>query len=105
MPDLWASDLMSIASVSIVVLSACSPPVADVRFGSPSVMISEMPDGCGSAELATLVGQHYSVLADIELSGSLRVLRPGQDVTDQIDASRLNADVSDDGMIRHLFCG
>ena len=105
MRDLWASDLKIIASVVIVVLSACSPPGDDVRFGSPSVMIPEMPDGCGSAELATMIGQHYSALAGIELSGSLRVLRPGQDVTDRIDASRLNADVSADGMIRRLFCG
>ena len=39
------------------------------------------------------------------LPGDLRVLWPGQRVTDEVQPLRMNAQVSDSGTIRRVFCG
>ena len=61
--------------------------------------------GCGKAEVSHLNGQPFSALADYRLKGQLRVLRPGQGVTEDLMPTRLNAQVDDKGVIMHLFCG
>jgi len=52
-----------------------------------------------------LIGQDFVSLADQPLLGSLRVIWPGQEVTSDILPTRLNAEVSDQGLILGLSCG
>lgn len=78
------------------------------HFGAPSRMLPEalVADGaCGAGAALALVGDHFTALADLALPGDLRVLWPGQRVTDEVQPLRLNAQVSDNGTIRRLFCG
>ena len=68
-------------------------------------MLPDLPDSCGAGAVADLQGKDFVLLADRSLSGPLRVIWPGQDITAEIDASRLNAQVTMDGRITRLFCG
>lgn len=78
------------------------PQVA--RFGAPERVLPVVEEGaCGGAGAA--VGAHFTTLADLDLPGELRVLWPGQQVTDELRPTRLNAQVSDSGTIRRVFCG
>lgn len=52
-----------------------------------------------------LRAQPMARLADFTLAGPLRVLWPGQEVTDEIRPDRLNAQVDVTGRISRLFCG
>jgi hypothetical protein len=44
-------------------------------------------------------------LADFRLIGPLRVLWPGQEITNDIVPTRLNAEVDVTGRIQRLICG
>ncbi|MFN4129650.1 MAG: I78 family peptidase inhibitor [Paracoccaceae bacterium] len=89
-------------------LSGCfSPPLALVgpAIVPPLMLSSEQVQGCGHDQLAHLTGQPFANLANYRLPGQLRVLRPGQGVTRDLMADRLNAQVNGTGVILHLFCG
>ena len=74
-------------------------------MGPVDEMLQPQPDACGLAALPDLRGQPLARLADFLLSAPLRVLWPGQEITDQLDASRLNAEVDVAGRILQLVCG
>ena len=69
------------------------------------IMFVAQPDACGLTSLSGLEGQHFTVLADRQLIGQLRVIWPGQEVMSGLVADRLNAQVSEDGRIARLSCG
>lgn len=77
-----------------------------MRMGPVDEMLRPEPDqACGLADLPDLRGQPMAKLADFHLGGPLRVLWPGQEITDQKDATRLNAEVDVTGRILRLVCG
>ncbi|MCU0901648.1 MAG: I78 family peptidase inhibitor [Cypionkella sp.] len=61
--------------------------------------------GCGKGDLSHLNGRPFTDLAGYRLMGQLRVLRPGQGVTQDLMPTRLNAQIDAKGAILHLFCG
>lgn len=61
--------------------------------------------GCPAHALPDLAGKPFTALAGISLPDGLRVLRPGQTVTPDLQPRRLNAQVDDAGRILRLFCG
>lgn len=61
--------------------------------------------GCDSPALQGVRGAHFSTLADVPLKGQLRVLRPGQDLTSDVNSQRLNVQVDANGQMLRLFCG
>lgn len=69
------------------------------------VMFVAQPDACGLAGLSGLEGQHFTLLADHQLIGQLRVIWPGQEVMSGLVSDRLNALVTDQGLIKRLSCG
>ena len=75
------------------------------KMGPVAEMIPPQPDRCGLAEMPDMVGRPMAALADFPLGDRLRVLWPGQEVTDDIRPERLNAEVDVQGHIRRLFCG
>lgn len=62
-------------------------------------------DSCGAAQLQTLVGRPVAILPDAGPWSTLRVIYPGQAVTMDYSATRLNAEVNASGTILRLFCG
>lgn len=87
---------------------AAAPPLQTTQFGAPERVLPALPveeAACAAEAAQLLVGDHFTALADLPLPGELRVLWPGQKVTDEVQPLRLNAQVSDSGTIRRLFCG
>lgn len=87
-----------------LVLAGCVTS-GSYRMGPVDEMIGPQPDRCGLAALPAMEGQQMAALAAFPLGDRLRVLWPGQEVTDDIRADRLNAEVDVQGRILRLFCG
>lgn len=85
-------------------LSACAMG-GQVRMGPVAKMLKPQPDLCGAGALIDVVGQPFTLLADHQLAGPLRVLWPGQEITDEVVPNRLNAEVTNDQLILRLSCG
>ena len=85
-------------------LSACAMG-GQVRMGPVAKMLKPQPDLCGAAALIDVVGQPFTMLADHPLAGPLRILWPGQEITDEVVPNRLNAEVTNDQLILRLSCG
>ena len=86
-------------------LAGCIGPTYDLRMGPVDEMLPPQPDRCGLAALPDLRGKPMADLADYRLSGPLRVLWPGQEITSEVTATRLNAQVDVTGHILRLMCG
>ncbi|NUB44682.1 hypothetical protein GEU84_009830 [Fertoebacter nigrum] len=86
--------------VPCLVLVACAPP-APVR--SPGSTIDPVP--CGAAAMQDLIGQPASVLPASGPPGSLRLIRPGDAVTEDFSATRLNVMLDARDRITALTCG
>jgi hypothetical protein len=80
------------------VLAACTP----VDATPPS---RPAAGDCGAAALQPLVGQPASVLQTMRFSGPVRIIRPGQAVTMDYNAARLNIHVDTDEVIARVSCG
>ena len=89
------------AASAALILSACAPPqiTADVLAAGADRR------SCPAHALQAQTGRPFTVLADVPLPDGLRVLRPGQTVTRDLQPARLNAQVDDAGRILRLFCG
>lgn len=74
-------------------------------MGSVAKMLQPQPDLCGATALIDVVGLPFTELADHALVGPLRVLWPGQEITDEVVPNRLNAEVTNDQLILRLSCG
>ncbi len=74
-------------------------------MGPVDKMLVPQADHCGLSALPSLRGQPMERLADYRLPGPLRVLWPGQEITNEIVADRLNAEVDVTGRILRLNCG
>ncbi len=74
-------------------------------MGPVDEMLPPQPDLCGLSALPPLRGQPMDRLADFRLPGPLRVLWPGQEITNEVQPDRLNAEVDVTGRIRRLICG
>lgn len=66
--------------------------------------LSPNPD-CGAAGLQDLIGQPASVLDAMRFSQPVRVIRPGQAVTMDYFAGRLNIELDAADRIVRLACG
>ncbi len=87
-------------------LSGCrvSASAEKAQIGRPTEMLPVLSDTCGFGPLTGLIGQDFAELAAADLQ-DLRIIAPGQKVTDQLSPSRLNAEVDAIGRIRRLYCG
>jgi hypothetical protein len=88
--------------------AAQAPPARSETYGAPGRILPAAaldPAGCGAVMAQDLLGAPFTALAGLPLPGLLRILVPGQRVTDAVEPSRLNAQVSETGVIRRLFCG
>lgn len=91
--------------LALGLLTACFPLAGQLRMGPVDEMLSPQPDQCGLAALPDLRGAPMARLADFQLVGPLRVLWPGQEITNEVSPARLNAEVDVTGRILRLMCG
>jgi hypothetical protein len=88
--------------------AAQAPPARTEVYGAPGRILPAAaldPAACGAVAAQDLVGAHFTALAGLALPGPMRILLPGQSITDAVQPDRLNAQVSETGLIRRLFCG
>jgi hypothetical protein len=86
-------------------LSGCVILHPELALGPVDRMIPKQPDHCRAGELSALQGQDFTLIADHQLAGDLRVIWPAQQVSGDLDSTRLNAQVDATGQIKRLFCG
>ena len=87
-------------AASALLLQAC---------GTTTLFTTPVPapaiNQCGAAALQVLVGQPVSVLPDIGPWTAKRIIQPGQLITQDFSATRLNVQVDGAGRILALTCG
>ena len=60
---------------------------------------------CGAENFQHLIGQTYALSNMTELPQPLRVIRPGQAVTMDYSAQRMNVDLDSSDVIARIYCG
>ena len=83
--------------VPILALAACAPV-------EPTVP-PPIEDTCNAAAIAPYIGQPVTALEQVELLQAVRVVRPGDIVTMDFLATRLNIGLDENETITQLYCG
>ena len=96
--------------LTLAPLAGCSAGFGDgyqygPAFVAPEKLAAEAISGCAVDEFAQVRGRHFTALAEMQLRGQLRVLRPGQGLTRDLMADRLNVQVDGNGIVLRVFCG
>jgi hypothetical protein len=88
-------------------VSGClaASPREDITLARPSVILPELSDTCGRDDLTDYIGQAFTEIADVQIPGDIRIIRPGRKVDGYVSPSRLNVQVDSTGVIRRLSCG
>lgn len=81
----------------LLALAACAP--------LPPVPGGGTGDDCGASGLRPLLGRPVSVLAAMLLPAPVRIIRPGEAVTMDFVATRLNIELDAGDRIARLYCG
>jgi hypothetical protein len=98
MPDLKAP---AAALLALLALGACTPP-GGTADGGPA---AAGDDACGAAGLQTLVGTSVGTLDPATLPDPNRVIFPGQAVTMDFQAERVNVEIGPDDSVARVYCG
>ena len=94
-----------LAGLSLVSLTSGCFLLVPVPLGTPVAPAASAPDSCGAAALKDLIGQPKSALDGRDLAASTRIIHPGQPVTLDYNAKRLNILIDRKGRIASLQCG
>jgi len=100
-------------------LMACSPPATDTASTTPASTTPATPqsapaptpppataeDTCNMAQYAALVGKPSTDPGVPAAGPTVRIIKPGDQVTMEFMATRLNINLDDKGMIASMRCG
>ena len=86
-----------------LLLAACVPAQPGTPSG-PAVPPAGQ-DTCGAGQYAGLVGQDATALERVLIIGQVRVIRPGDAVTMDFRAERINFDIDAAGRVARIYCG
>lgn len=84
------------AAALLLGLAACDLALPEL----PSV-----PTACGAPALQGLVGQDAAVLHAMTFAVQVRIIRPGDMVTEDYSEQRLNIEVDANEKISQVYCG
>ncbi len=82
-------------------LSACA---VVVPVDPPQPPAAAGGDACGASGLRGLIGQPRAVLTQMKFGGPVRIVGPGDAVTMDYNAERLNIEIGADGRIARIGC-
>jgi uncharacterized lipoprotein YajG len=88
----------------MLLLAACGVPPASRSPDGPAVPLPAQ-DTCGAGPYASLVGQDATALERVLIMRQVRVIRPGQAVTMDFSAERINFEIDAANRIAVIFCG
>ncbi|MCC5969212.1 MAG: hypothetical protein JJU15_04635 [Pararhodobacter sp.] len=83
--------------VAALFLAACETQVAEAP--------APPEDACGAMALQHLVGAPASEAEGVSAPGDVRMINPGEAVTMDFVADRLNFEMDADGQIDRVYCG
>lgn len=90
-----------LAAVALLAaLAACAE-----QEGEAATETGSAENACGAAELQSLVGTSVGTLDASALPEPRRVIFPGQPVTMDYRAERLNVEIGKDDKIARVYCG
>ena len=93
---------MRFALLALPLLAACAvPPSAPP---GPAVPPPDR-DSCGAAPFARLIGQDATALERELILRQVRVIRPGDAITEDYRPGRINFDIGADEAIARIWCG
>ncbi|MFV0490464.1 MAG: I78 family peptidase inhibitor [Pseudorhodobacter sp.] len=80
-----------------------NPPVATLT--GPGRLQDREPDTCKLSDVAYLRGQPASAIGATGLSQPTRIINPGDVVTQEYSANRINFYIDEMGMVGRISCG
>ncbi|WP_342078042.1 I78 family peptidase inhibitor [Yoonia sp. SS1-5] len=83
----------------LLMLAACAP-ATEIPGSAP-----ELPDTCGAARFAELIGQDATALERVLIMRMVRVIRPGDAVTQDFRPERINFQIGPDEKVSDITCG
>lgn len=89
--------MRTLALLPLLALAACVEP-------TPPAEPEPAPDLCNATAMQGLVGQPASVLRDMMLRAGTRVINPGDAVTMDFRADRMNVEIGANGRIEKIAC-
>ncbi len=97
------TDFRSLTAAALVAgLAACAPTTdAD----APPAEVTTSEDSCGASGFQTLVGSSVGTLDPSTLPEPRRIIFPGQAVTMDLVAERLNVEIGADDQVDRVYCG
>ncbi len=78
-----------------------TPPINVVTPG----LVEKEPDTCGAADLQGLVGQPSGMIRTVRVKGQVRMIGPGELVSQEYNAHRVDVHTDANGLIRQISCG
>ncbi|WP_108813665.1 I78 family peptidase inhibitor [Loktanella sp. Alg231-35] len=83
--------------MALIVLAGCT--------AAPPPLPPQLEDTCGAANFAGLIGQDVTALETRLHLGMVRVIRPGDLVTQDFRPGRINFMIGEDNVIGTINCG
>ena len=79
--------------------------LAGCQLALPEPAPGPAPTACGAPALQGLVGQDAAVLHAMTFAVQVRIIRPGDMVTEDYSEQRLNIEVDANEKISRVYCG
>ncbi|HEX5006968.1 MAG TPA: I78 family peptidase inhibitor [Hyphomonadaceae bacterium] len=92
------------ASTAPATTEPATPP-PEATPAPPVTPADPTADTCNMAQYASLVGKPSTDAAVPPASATVRIIKPGDQVTMDFSATRLNIEVGADGMVTAVRCG
>lgn len=89
-----------LAALALMALAACVPAT-----GGPDPTGGTLEDDCGAASLQYLVGEDVSQVFAMTFTQPVRIIRPGDVVTMDFSAQRLNFRLDENETVVSVDCG
>lgn len=90
--------------LALILLTGCAlMPTAEPPVGPP--VPAPANDTCGAGAHEALIGRDATALERVLILGQVRIIRPGQPVTMDYRAERINFNIGADETIVRITCG
>jgi len=90
--------------LALILLAGCAQLPNDAPPAGPPVP-PPANDTCGAGAHGALIGQDVTALERVLILGQVRIIRPGQPVTMDYRAERINFNIGADETIVQITCG